>query len=48
MSCLHSEALMGLLAQLFDVIIWGTFMYFAMQIAVDIVFLVIIYDSFET
>lgn len=39
---------MGLLAQLFNVIIWGSFMYFAMQIAVDLLFLSIITDSFET
>lgn len=46
-SCLHSEVLLGLLAQFFNVLIRGTFMYLTMQIAVDLLFLAIITDSLE-
>lgn len=46
-SCLHSEVLLGLLAQFFNVLIRGTFMYLTMQIAVDLSFLAIITDSLE-
>lgn len=46
-SCLHSEVLLGLLAQFLNVLIRGTFMYLTIQIAVDLSFLAIITDSLE-
>lgn len=46
-SCLHSEVPLGLLAQFFNVLIRGTFMYLTMQIVVDLSFLAIITDSLE-
>lgn len=46
-SCLHSEVLLGLLAQFFNVLIRDTFMYLTMQIAVDLSFLAITTDSLE-
>lgn len=46
-SCLHSEVPLGLLAQFFNALIRGTFMYLTMQIAVDLSFLAIITDSLE-